>query len=96
MTMVAIRAVISDNNIVKTKFLLPGEIVSLVTSMLSLPVIAIFFWQRLLQARHTSFTAASCTLLLVRRQHLVRRGGEREGGGGGGDEDMMHTFMAAG
>lgn len=63
--MVAIRAVVSDSNAVKSQFLLEGEVVSLVTSMASLPLIAIFFWQRLQQAKHKAFTVASCCLLLV-------------------------------
>lgn len=63
--MVAIRAVVSDGTIMKKEFLLPGEIVSLLTSMASLPIIAIFFWQRLQQSRFKAFTVASCTLLLV-------------------------------
>ncbi|KAI5363267.1 hypothetical protein Slin15195_G106510 [Septoria linicola] len=63
--MAVIRAVISDDNIIKSKFLLAGEVVSLVTAMASLPIIAIFFWQRLLQARHTSLTLASCSLLVT-------------------------------
>lgn len=74
--MVDIRAVISDSNAVKSKFLLPGEIVSLVTSMISLPIMAIFFWQRWLQAKQKTFTAASCTLLLVSEdpQHVRETG----------------------
>ncbi|PIA89054.1 hypothetical protein CB0940_07283 [Cercospora beticola] len=63
--MVAIRAVVSDSNAVKSQFLLEGEVVSLVTSMASLPLIAVFFWQRLQQAKHKAFTVASCCLLLT-------------------------------
>lgn len=65
MVMVSIRAVVSDDSILKKEFVLPGEIVSLVTSMASLPIIAIFFWQRLQQARFKTLSIASVTLLLV-------------------------------
>lgn len=63
--MAVTRAVVSDSTILKTGFLLPGEIVSLVTSMATLPIIAVFFWQRLKQARFKASTVAACTLLLV-------------------------------
>ncbi|KAF2216961.1 hypothetical protein CERZMDRAFT_80958 [Cercospora zeae-maydis SCOH1-5] len=63
--MVAIRAVVSDSNVVKSQFLLEGEVVSLVTSMASLPIIAVFCWQRFLQAKHKAFTVASSCLLLT-------------------------------
>ncbi|CZT17280.1 uncharacterized protein RCC_03114 [Ramularia collo-cygni] len=59
------RAVVSDSTILKTGFLLPGEIVSLLTSMISLPIIAIFFWQRLRQAHVKAYTVASCALLMT-------------------------------
>lgn len=72
-TMVSIRAVISDTTVVKAKFPLPGEIASLLTSMVALPVMALFFWQRLNQARHKAFTAASCALLLVNTAPVVLR-----------------------
>lgn len=72
-TMVSIRAVISDTTVVKAKFPLPGEIASLLTSMVALPVMALFFWQRLNQAKHKAFTAASCALLLVNTAPVVLR-----------------------
>lgn len=72
-TMVSIRAVISDTTVVKAKFPLPGEIASLLTSMVALPVMALFFWQRLNQAKHKAFTAASCALLLVNTTPVVLR-----------------------
>ncbi|CAK4031406.1 hypothetical protein CB0940_07283 [Lecanosticta acicola] len=67
-------AVISDDNPVKKEFLLPGDIVSLITSLLSLPLIAVFFYQRWQWQRWqrchsnlatgTQWTVATITLLV--------------------------------
>ncbi|KAF2166057.1 hypothetical protein M409DRAFT_23785 [Zasmidium cellare ATCC 36951] len=57
-------AVISDTNAVKDRFLLPGDIISLLTSLISLPIIAVFFYQRLQNACHRNITMASVTLLM--------------------------------
>lgn len=63
--MPVIRAVVSDENPVKQGFLLPEDIVSLLTAMISLPIISVFFWQRLQAAQTRGPSVASVTLLLV-------------------------------
>ncbi|KAK4494343.1 hypothetical protein PRZ48_014641 [Zasmidium cellare] len=57
-------AVISDDNPVKDRFLLPGDIISLLTSLISLPIVAVFFFQRLQNGLHRKITMASVTLLM--------------------------------
>ncbi|KXT12247.1 hypothetical protein AC579_813 [Pseudocercospora musae] len=65
MMVVLTRAVVSNSNAVKQKFQLPGEISSLVMALLSLPIIAVFFIDRLRSARQRGATIASVTLLLT-------------------------------
>ncbi|KXS98230.1 hypothetical protein AC578_271 [Pseudocercospora eumusae] len=65
MMVVLTRAVVSNSNAVKQKFQLPGEISSLVVALLSLPIIAVFFFDRLRSARQQGTTIASVTLLLT-------------------------------
>ncbi|EME78453.1 uncharacterized protein MYCFIDRAFT_80868 [Pseudocercospora fijiensis CIRAD86] len=59
------RAIVSDSNPVKQKFQLPGEISSLVVALLSLPIIAVFFFDRLRSSKKRGTTIASVTLLLT-------------------------------
>ncbi|EME40942.1 hypothetical protein DOTSEDRAFT_27534 [Dothistroma septosporum NZE10] len=57
-------AVISDSTILKTDFLLPGDIVSLLLALTGVPIVAVFFYQRYENARRKRVTVASVTLLL--------------------------------
>ncbi|KAK4618170.1 hypothetical protein CLAFUW4_12287 [Fulvia fulva] len=57
-------AVVSDDTILKKGFLLPGDIVSILLALTGLPIITVFFYQRLQNARTKHFTVASVTLLL--------------------------------
>ncbi|KAH9832723.1 hypothetical protein Tdes44962_MAKER00203 [Teratosphaeria destructans] len=55
--------IVSDQSNVKHDFLLPGEICSLVLSLIALPAITVMFMQRWQTARQTRFNVASVTLL---------------------------------
>jgi hypothetical protein len=59
-------AVISDENPVRHEFPLIGEIISLVTSLATVAIIAVLFLERFQQSRYRSFSIATYTLLIVR------------------------------
>ncbi|KJX97606.1 hypothetical protein TI39_contig477g00004 [Zymoseptoria brevis] len=55
--------VISNDNIVRQEFVLSGEIVSMLVSLVSLPIIAVLFWQRFEDARKKRWNVAGISLL---------------------------------
>ena len=62
-------AIVDNSNLVRRKFLLPGEIISINVSLVALSLIAVFFCQRWQHAQARNHTIATSLLLFVSGMH---------------------------
>lgn len=60
-------AIIDNSNLVRYKFVLAGDIISINVSLIALCLICVFFWQRWQLAQAKNHTIATSLLLFVSR-----------------------------